>query len=98
MTLPRKQQHLADRPTREVYDASGKSWVLGEVGSRRPDGSCDVALVAEDGDLLRRFTDFSPDWYQLPDEALVRLIDGPRFATPEEHGAHPVDPVVGKRR
>lgn len=77
MTLPRKQQHLADRPTREVYDAEGRSWVLGEVSRRRPDGTYEVALVAEDGDLLRRFTDFSPDWYHLPDELLVRLVDGP---------------------
>ncbi|MDQ2890517.1 MAG: hypothetical protein M3R65_08185 [Gemmatimonadota bacterium] len=81
MTLPRKQQHLGDRPTREVYDAQGRSWVLGEVGSRQKDGTCEVALVAEDGDLMRRFPAFPGNWHELSDEALVQLVQSsPRRA------------------
>ncbi len=85
MTLPRKQQHMSDRPTREVFDGYGRSWVIGEVSTWRPDGSCDIALVAEDGDLLRRFSDFPANWVQLSEAALVRLVDGPR-SPPQQRG------------
>ena len=77
MALPRKQQHVGDRPTREIYDAEGRSWVLGEVPSHLKDGTVEIALVAEDGDLIRRFSQFPPTWYQLSDEALIRLIQSP---------------------
>ncbi len=81
MALPRKQQHLGDRPTREIYDSEGRSWVLGEVPTRLRDGTFEMALVAEDGDLMRRFAQFPARWYELSDEMLIRLIQGPSGKT-----------------
>ncbi len=86
MALPRKQQHLGDRPTREIHDAEGRSWVLGVVPSRLKDGTVQTALVAEDGDLIRRFARFPEDWHQMSDDALVRLIQNPAGQACHEHG------------
>ncbi len=81
MALPRKQQHVGDLPTREIYDAEGRSWVLGVVPSHQKDGTVENALVAEDGDLIRRFSRFPENWYQMSDEALIRLIQSPSGET-----------------
>lgn len=64
-------------PTREIHDAEGRSWVLGEVPSIRLDGTVEIALVAEDGDLMRRFPAYPANWYSLAEDELVRLVQGP---------------------
>ena len=74
MALPRSQQHLGDRPTREIIDTDGRSWVLGEVPTVGLDGSVRNSLVAEDGDLMRRFPNFPENWAELPDRELIRLV------------------------
>ncbi|MDQ6737610.1 MAG: hypothetical protein M3Z30_07910 [Gemmatimonadota bacterium] len=83
MALPRTQQHLGDRPTREVIDTDRRSWVLGEVPSVGLDGIVQNALVAEDGDLIRRFKNFPENWAELSDQALISLV----HACPRPAGA-----------
>lgn len=101
--LPRQQQHLGDMPTREIHDSEGRSWVLGEVPSVGLDGTVRIALVAEDGDLMRRFANFPPDWHELTDDALIRLVRGSSnqtFHVSHEDRArpndHPSEPQPGQ--
>lgn len=75
--LPRRQQHVGDMPTREIHDAEGRSWVLGVVPSIGLDGTVEMALVAEDGDLMRRFAAYPANWYSLAEEELLRIVQGP---------------------
>ena len=74
MALPRAQRHIGDRPTREVIDADGRSWVLGEVPSISLDGTVHMALVAENGDLMRRLATYPENWTDLPDHVLISLV------------------------
>ena len=100
--LPRRQQHVGDMPTREIHDAEGRSWVLGEVPSIRLDGTVEMALVAEDGDLIRRFAKYPANWFSLADVELVRLVQGPNRSEQRTAGqAHDEDhagPSHGSRR
>lgn len=75
--LPRQQRKTADGVTREIRDSEGRTWILAEVARIERDGTFEVGLVAEDGDLLRRFPHFPDDWHRLPDSTLLQLIQGP---------------------
>lgn len=62
--------------SRTVHDRGGRQWTFFEHETGAP-GEIRTSLLAESGNTIRRFDAYPDDWEEMPDEALVMLVEAP---------------------
>lgn len=71
-------------PSRVIIDSSGTEWRLREMMMAEGlGGPTRRSLIALNQMVIRRFWIFPEAWFELPEPALVKLIEGPAQMHPE---------------